>query len=230
MTYPEAAAWTSAAGTLLAVFVALFKEEIVGWWRRPILGARVGLEPRDCHKTTVLYGATPLPSQAECYYLRLWIRNDGKVRASKVQVFVEEVRKKQADSSFAAVKSFLPMSLRWSHGLNPSRPEIYADGIPPGMGKHCDLGCVVDPRHRKWVDHHLPTVPDGQCVFHLDVEFESNTLSHLLEPGTYRLDILLAAANTNHPTKKTIELTVNGGWSSDEARMFREHLGLREIA
>ena len=84
------AQWAAASATLLAVLVALFKDEILRWWRKPRLTVSVALQPPDCHKTTLDYTVqrtTLIYGSAECYYLRLWIGNAGQTRAERVQVF-----------------------------------------------------------------------------------------------------------------------------------------------
>jgi hypothetical protein len=49
------AQWAAATATFLAVLVALFKDEVLRWWRRPQLTASIKLDPPDCHKTQKNY-------------------------------------------------------------------------------------------------------------------------------------------------------------------------------
>ncbi len=229
------AQWVSAAATLLAVLVALFKVEIVNWWRRPILDASVFLEPPYCHSTTLHYTArrTALTfAQAQSYYFRLWIANRGKTRADRVQVFAARLYRKIADGSFKEDRNFLPMNLRWAHGQSREPgggPEIYAEGISPDMGKHCDLGHITDPSNRVELNEDVDGVPATSTIFALDLEVNPNTKSNLLAPGTYRLELQVAAANSR-PIKKLVELTVTGQWFADERRMFQDGIGLRVVS
>ncbi len=170
------AQWAAASATFLAVLVALFKDEILRWWRKPKLTVSITLQP-----------------------------------------------------PFKIVESFLPMNLRWSHGQQGSRaPEIFADGISPEMGKHCDLGRVVDPKHHANLGEELPSAQAGEAVLALDLEVPPNTKSHLIPPGVYQLQLLVAAANCA-PVKKVIELTITGKWFADQTQMFSDGLGIKVI-
>lgn len=77
-----------------------------------------------------------------CYYFRLWVDNHGKTRAERVQVFATKLHRLGADGKFVEDKHFLPLNLRWSH--SEDHPEVFAEGISPHMGKHCDLGRIID--------------------------------------------------------------------------------------
>lgn len=229
----DAAAWTGSLATLLAVLAALFKEEIVRLWRRPELTARVRLAPPDCHLTQIVYRTNvpaPAVNSAPCYYLRIWVENNGNLRATQVQVFAAKLERRQADGSYRQVASFLPMNLCWAHGqTRDSGPEIFADGISPAMGKHCDLGHIVEPRRRQDLGHDLPGVAQNQTILALDLEVQPNTLGHLVQPGVYRLTVLIAAANAK-PVTKVIELNHTGQWYADEQTMFSDGFGMHEVA
>jgi len=228
----DAAVWIGSIATLLAVIVALFKEQLVRIWRRPKLQARVRLSAPDCHKTQMTLfdqktGA--VIERADCYYFRLWVENRGNQRAEKVQVFVSKLFRRHADGSFVEDKSFLPMNLRWSHSqLSPLGPEIFAEGISPQMGKHCDLGHILDPNKRVAFGINLPSVAPGKTILELDLEVAPNTLTHLVPPAIYRLEMKLAAANAE-PETKTIEINHTGDWYSDENKMFSDGFGMKEI-
>ncbi len=218
--------------TFLAVLVALFKEELVRMWRRPKLNARINLAAPDCHKTqmTMFNPKTGSPLiQAECYYFRLWIENIGNQRAEKVQVFVSKLFRRHADGTFVEDKVFLPMNLKWSHSqLSPLGPEIFADGISPHMGKHCDFGHIIDPSKQAEFGEVLQTVTPGKTILAMDLETAPATLSHLIPPGIYRFELKLAAANLE-PITKVIEINLTGDWHPDENKMFSDGIGMREI-
>lgn len=224
--------WVGAIGTSCAVIVALFKDEVTKRWRRPKLFVTAELRPPHCHMTTLgpyQVQRTALTTVVTaCYYLRLWIENNGRSRADRVQVFVARVQRKIADGTFSDVSSFLPMNLRWSHGLPDGGVEIYADGISPKMGKHCDLARIIDPVNRKDFGEDIPGLSAESTVLALELEVRPNTGAHLLRPGQYRIEIHLAAANCV-PSINTIEMTVTGKWSKDEGWMFREGIGMRVV-
>ena len=217
MTCIEAATWTGAIATFLAVLVALFKEDIVKFWRCPNLDVRVKLEAPDCHKIplqVINQSTGERPRTINSYYLRLWVFNSGKVRADRVQVFASKLLRQHADGKFKIEQNFLPMNLRWSHSqLSSKGSEIFAEGISPDMGKHCDLGHIKE---------------DETPKLELDLEVLPNTGSHILNPDKYRLNIKIAASNFK-PITRTIEINLTGDWFDDEARMFSDGLGLRVI-
>ena len=228
----DSAVWTGSIATLLAVIVALFKDEMVRLWRRPKLQARIRLAAPDCHKTEMtLYDKNTgaVLDRSDCYYLRLWIENTGNQRAEKVQVFVSKLFRRHADGSFVEDKSFLPMNLRWSHA-QPTHlgPEIFTEGISPQMGRHCDLGHILDPNKRIRFGINLPSVPSGETILELDLEIAPNSLTHLIPPGVYRVELKLAAANVE-PITKTIEINHTGDWYTNENKMFSDGIGMKEI-
>lgn len=226
------AQWAGATATFLAVLVALFKDEMLRCWRKPNLTVSVALVPPNCHKTTLTYAVRKTPvtyGSADCYYLRVWVANEGKTRAERVQVFASKLFRRGADGSFKEVEAFLPMNLRWAHGHQASGgPEIFAEGISPEMGKHCDLGHVVDPKFRKDAGDDLPGVAADHTILALDLEVQPATLTHLIPPGVYRLELRVAAANCA-PVTEAIELTITGKWFEDQTQMFSDGLGLRAI-
>ena len=230
MNYGDLAVWIGSIATLLAVIVALFKEEIIRIWRRPELNARIRLSSPDCHKTEMIRrDSSSIIHRTDCYYIRLWIENIGNQHAEKVQVFVSKLFRRHADGSFVEEKSFLPMNLRWIHSQQPPfGPEIFAEGISPQMGKHCDLGHILDPKNRTSFGIQLPNVPSDKTILELDLEAAPNTLSHLISPGIYRVELKIAAANVE-PITKTIELNHTGEWYTDEYKMFSEGIGMKEI-
>jgi hypothetical protein len=228
----EIATWVGSIATFIAVVVALFKEELVRLWRRPVLNARIKLAAPDCHKTqmTIFDPKTnSVLDQAECYYFRLWVSNIGNHRAEKIQVFVSKLLRRHADGSFVEDNSFLPMNLRWSHSqLSSNGPEIFADGISPQMGKHCDFGHIIDPSKRVMFGHDLPAVTAGKTILAMDLEMAPATLSHLIPPGVYRFELKLASSNSE-PITKIIEITLTGNWFQDESKMFSDGVGMKEI-
>jgi hypothetical protein len=213
------AQWISTATAALALLVALFKEEIQSFWRRPKLVLRASLAPPDCQRTILTVGDG---SQVPCYYLRLWVANKGKMTATEVQVFVSRLmRKKSPSGAYETDTKFMPMNLMWSHLGEP-----VAKGISRGMGRHCDLASVLRRDDAAKLGQTLPGVGADKTLLCLELEVKPNTMSHLWEPGEYKLDLLIAAANTR-PVERRIEIRLTGHWFDDEETMFTSGLGLR---
>jgi len=225
MNCAAAAAWAGAFATLLAVLVALFKEELQRFWRKPKLEAVVRLTTPDCHKTeiTVTNRQTGQVDRWPCYYLRIWIENRGNQRAEQVQVFVSKLWRKRADGTFGEERQFLPMNLLWAHIERP-----FLAGLSPKMGQHCDVGRVIHPSKASAVGEKLPTVAEDKAILALDLEVKPNTKTHLLAPGEYQLELRIAASNAR-PVSKKVELSVTGEWFDDETRMFADGLGMRQL-
>ena len=227
--------WVGAVATFAAVFVALFKDGFVRRWRSPKIELSAILELPHCQIMPVHYEiqrVAPTFVQTNCYYLRLWVENKGKTRAEKVQVFAAKLLRRAADGEFRNETNFLPMNLLWSHGqiVGGGREiEVYAEGISPRMGKHCDIGHIMNPSNRKELGEDIPGLAAGSTVLALALEVGPSTLSHLLAPGTYHLELRVAAANSS-PITKTLELTLTGNWSDDPQVMFRDGIGMRILA
>jgi hypothetical protein len=97
------------------------------------------------------------------------------------------------------------------------------------MGKHCALGHIVDPQFRKDLGEDLPSVPAEKTILALDLEFLPSSRSHLVPPGTYRLELRVAAANST-PVTRILELTTTGEWFQNEDQMFTNGLGITVIS
>jgi hypothetical protein len=213
------AAWAAAFATFLAVVVALWKEDIVKHWRRPRLKAGVSLQPPDCHKipiNTVNRATGEVIESRDAYFFRIWIENTGGVRAENVQVFAAGLRRKKAGGGFEKVGSFLPMNLKWAH-----TGEVFASGLSPKMGRHCDLGYIAAPKARGQGSKADPE--DIKLI--LDTEVVPNTRSNECGPGEYELRLRIAASNSP-PLEATCRLTLPGKWYDDESEMLSQGIGI----
>ena len=219
------AQWASACATLCAVTVALFKEKILGKWHRAKLEARILLEPPDSFKEIWKYKVvfslgSIQEKQTNRYVFRLWVTNQGTFdRAENVQVFADRLEKLSADSkTYAPIAEFLPMNLVWSH----TDGRTFLDAISAnGMGRYCDLGHILNPAaYQDISDLEKPEGLSGKTVFMLDVEFKHFGKSYLLEPGAYRLHIIIVGQNAL-PVSKIVEISFTGDWYEDQDKMFR---------
>ena len=99
------------------------------------------------------------------------------------------------------------------------------------MEKHCDLGHILKPDMRAFFPaEENPSLGVGRdaTLLSLDLQVQPFTMSHLLPPGTYRLRLLIAAANAK-PVERSFEIIVTGNWLDDEARMLSEGVALRIV-
>jgi hypothetical protein len=221
--FGSVAQWVAGLGTLGAVLVALFKDPYLRWRSRPVLNASIVPRPPDCAKniaSIVKKSTGKVVARTDCYYLRLWIENTGKGRAEQVQVYAASLSRRGKDGQYQPVNTFLPMNLLWSHS-RPDAPEVFAAGISSQMGRHCDLGHIIDPpASEKFGAPHTNAVL-GICTLILDVEAPPGTGNHLLEPGEYRLEVRVAGANAARVTR-VVNIKFDGRWFADERQMLTE--------
>jgi hypothetical protein len=197
---------------LFAIFVAFlvgFKEQILSFWYRPRLQISISNAPPDCHKTAFLFGDL---SHQDCYYYRLKVENTGRSAAKDVEVMVSKLSTKSENGDFVINKEFLPQNLMWSFIRKP----IFG-AISPKMPKHCDFG-------------HIMKSPPGtkKALFEIDVCFQPMNRCHVLGSDTYRVKIIIAAANVK-PITKTFEIAHSGQWFDDEKDMFERGTNIRTI-
>jgi hypothetical protein len=115
------------------------------------------------------------------------------------------------------------MNLKWANF-----GALYFPMIVPGMGKHCDLGHIVDPSLRNRLAHeNAPNLAltAEQTSLAFDLIAVPNHRGHIIGPGRYKLDIFVAAENAPR-IARTIELSLGGSWHADEARMLRDGVGV----
>ncbi len=213
-----------AISTFLAVIVALFKEEIVKIWRRPKLKATIELKSPDCHKTIMTiqqqYQGRLVTTNSDCYYFRIWVFNHGNTAANRIQVFASKLYRQNNQRRYEKVDDFVPMNLQWSHSH-----EIFAERISPGMGRHSDLGHIIDPQNKELINETLTGVGSESTILCLDLEVKPNTMSHLIRPGDYKLVIKIAAENSR-PIEKELIINFNGTWTSNEDDMFKDNISI----
>jgi hypothetical protein len=213
-----------ATGTLVLAAVAIFQDSVRAWFYHPTLEASIQTQPPDCN-------AVPLTTQdgtrilANSLFLRLWVKNSGNAPARNVEVYASELRLRRADNTWTRVTAFMPMNLKWSHVGG-----VLYRNIAPQMGKHCDLGHIVDPARRAApeIGEENPALKlsDQQTSLAFNVIVQPNDKGYIVGPGTYQLKVLIGAENAR-PVEKTIEIFMSGKWNVDETRMLRDEVGVK---
>ena len=222
----EMANWLVAFGTILLAIIAVFKDAILSWYKRPKLKITIDLNPPDCHKTNMkakeerkIEGKLWIwEAVAECFYFRFKIWNKGSLKAENVEVMITELKKKQATGKFVKVARFIPMNLHWSnYSGNP-----YMLQISPNIFKHCDFGYILNPAKRSQLemeDDPILQVNSSQTIFSFSFIGKPFTMGHLIEPGTYKVTVLIAAANAK-PIEQSYEIILEGQWFDEPGEMF----------
>ncbi|MBN1762979.1 MAG: hypothetical protein JW878_07905 [Methanomicrobia archaeon] len=214
--------WIVAFGTLLLAFIAVFQDKIRAYFLSPHLDCKIELNPPDCHRTVMQGGNDPFYS----YYFLFQIWNTGNITAKNVEVIISDVSKKEGNG-FKSLEDFFPDNLPWSF----TGQKIYCDYISPGTFKHCTLGHIHDPKFRDSLsgehNQNLP-VNSNEAIFCFDVNFRSNRLTYLVEPGVYRFVITIGSENAKTISKKFL-MSISGKWFEDESRMLNEGFSIEEV-
>ena len=103
--------------TLVALFIALFKDDYVKWRWKPTLRASIRLAAPDCEPgrmqlTIQAEDGSKATTLAPCYIFRMRIENCGKEKAEHVQVYVAEASTEWADGTYQPIDGFLPLKSR----------------------------------------------------------------------------------------------------------------------
>lgn len=222
------AQWVSGIGTTFAVIVALFKDPITSWWRKPRLVATCTRETPWTVRVLISAGVWQPSGHVEvswsgnCYYIRLQVENNGRTRAERVQVRALGLERRGVDHNFAEIPTTLPFNMKWSN--SPSAQAVTVlDGISSGMSAFCDIISLCDPANAQ--QRRPSGVPTEVTIGQLQLEFELPDEWILLAPGTYRLTLRIAAANVK-PFVRTIEFTHSGIWTPDDLVMRRDELAV----
>lgn len=189
--------------TFLAVIVALFQEKIKDFFNSARLKLEINLKPPDCHQIDL---TNQVNGQfiSKCIYLRIRVTNVWGKTATNVEIMAANMWKLKSNKE-EAIKSFLPMNLRWSH------LHRVAEAIPPKSFRFCDLGAI------------RPL--NGKVVLWLDTIAQPNPVSggvipNRIEAGEYKLELLISGGNTN-PEVTSWKIKFSDQWSDDENEMMK---------
>jgi hypothetical protein len=224
--------WLTASATIGLAFVAfftIFRDEIRHYIRHPRFSINFTPGPPDCQRVrqdmyaTTPQGVTVKVDSAETHYIRARV-HVGEVGAENVEVFVVEVRRKDADGAFRRMPIGTPWNLIWAH----IGSHVLAQ-LPVGAERHIDIGHVIDPVKRvSFPGEDKPGSDPSKTLFSLAFFVKSNSLEHLLDPGKeYQVDFRVFASNAPPSSVFTFHLNHIGTWYLDESKMYTEALGLR---
>ncbi len=218
--------WWLVIATFLAAVVALIIAVFGDWLKavifKPSFEIECNLSPPNCERTkrNINY-----KERVDIYVFRILIKNVGSVKAESIEVLAKDLYKKHPDGAFRKIKSFIPMNLIWTH----SNRSTYFPSIAMNMSRHCDLGYIIKPSGRaSFLNEDDISFDKRKTIFGFELEVKPNSLQHLVGPGIYRLEVLIAASNTK-PTSKIIELNHIGDWYDDENKMFNKGIGIHIV-
>lgn len=200
---------------LVASLVALFGDAIRGWIWRPVLTVDYVHGPDYCD-TPVLRGDHGQGHvAANCFYFSLRIGNRGTKSADAVEVAVSDLHRKIHDR-WVVVRRY-SLNLTWAYRGTPRLTTL-----APQTDRFCNIGHVIDPGVRvHFLNENKPDFDRSETVLSLDLEAQPNHGIHLLPPGTYRLNLLVAAAN-HRPIRRVLTIDLSGSWHSDLSAMLSQ--------
>jgi hypothetical protein len=220
MAPSSSAQWAGAVATFFAVLVALFKDSIREWWRKPKLEITCRDEPPWTARTPLFMGdgGGSLLWTGDSYWVRVKVENKGRTRAEKVQVSVSKLYYSPGheESYSEDSRQHFPLNLRWSHYHVP-----LLDGISPKMAALCDVIALSDPANPSWPKP--PNTPPNTTIGRLQLEVDLPPEFHSLRPGRWKLYLRIAAANAK-PIDKALLFSHTGEWREHDADMRRECL------
>jgi hypothetical protein len=220
MAPSTAAQWFGAVATFLAVIVALFKDSIREWRRKPKLIVTCENSP-PCTVRTPLFVHDldgNLLWTGGSYWVRVKVENKGRTRAEKVQVSLSKLYYKPgvAGDFSEDERHHFPLNLMWSHIHTP-----ILDGISPDMVALCDIIALSDPANP--LRPQLPNTPSNATVGQLQLEVKLPVEFDSLRPGSWKLTLRIGAANAK-PIDKTLLFSHTGEWRQNDVDMRRECL------
>lgn len=210
--------WTAvgALGTLLAVLVAM-RHDLAGLFLRPDL--RIDFKPLGAPDCDLNGPGTPVNVRGKftvvpdgSYNLRIRVSNLGSRPAKGAQIELQRVERLKESDSKMAEKQFLPMHLVWCHLSQFGLLPFYHPLIGAKSGAHFDLAVLFkDPA-------------TGKPAALLNTVAHPPTWSTLLEPGTYRLTLVLTAGG-QAPRTEYARFRVPDTWYPSEKETFEKGPG-----
>lgn len=210
MQWGNVAQWAAAVMTCAAVIVALFKEDFIRHRRHPKLTASIEAKYPDCVRTPAEWRGVnkEKPWKGWRYWLRVWVKNEGNLRAEKVEVFLSRAWVMQNNGFFEPLTNFTPMNFLWSN-----TQEAYVDGISPDMRRLCDFGSILEPAYS---DPANPSLSETRLSLRLQVP---PATTDWLPPGRYKFEIKIAGSNCE-PVTRCIHLHLTGRWHGEPTEML----------
>lgn len=216
--------WVIAIITLLVGVGAILQSYIINWLWHPELHLSISLKPADCdcHKIPVMNCTDPEHGMA--YYFNIRIKNEGNAAAEDVEVAILEVCKEK-NGSYERI-DFPPMNIFWRHSdVFHGEKIIIKDRIAPLIDTHFTLGQMLHPV--AYAITYKVEKPKN-VLFELLPIVKLNTNTHILETGTYKITIALAAKHI--PTlKRTYRLWFNGNWDNNPNIMLQQNVSINPM-
>lgn len=225
--------WLVVANIIVLSTLAIFQDRIRAFVARPRFRVHAKMEQPWAHKTfwnhfgerwDEVHGVmVKTIDKVPCYYIRLLIENYGNSDAREVEVYAEWLEQLGENHLYERVPRFTPMNLLWAH-----EHKVYMPLLSPKVSKYCDLGHILLPAARRAEGYDLPGVEADSTILALDMQSEPEMKGHLVGPGSYRMGLVVSAANSTS-RKAQLEFTLEGRWHDSENMMFLRGMSIRSI-
>ncbi len=212
--------------TVILSVLTVFQDKIRAWIFKPKLSVSIGGHTKTPLRVSETITTPQDKNLVTAYSFYLLIHNNGNQRAEEVEVFASALYLKQADDTYKEVKTFPHRNLHWT-----GTDEVFVKAISPGMQRQCQLIAIVNPAERAkafYWDNPALGIPADKTILGFQVLTKPFARTHLVGPGTYRLVLHLASANTK-PQQVTVEISHTGQWLDDEEKMAAIGIGLKII-
>lgn len=191
-------------GTIGAVIVALFSENIKNFLRKPQLNAKL-------HKEHVCEDLISLPNsdkKAKRYYNLIDIYNEGNTIANDCEIIIESI----SFSSGLDPKSSVDLIhkeivVKWI-----TDEEIRSTYIPVLGKKSFMLYEIFPPDEQSTPDGKKQTKPSYLKIGNYKVSEE-------YKGGSWTVNYCLQSTSLNHPHKFSVKIVWDGGWENREKEM-----------
>lgn len=203
----------SSVVTVLAMVVALFKEDIRGFFVRPKLS--VGKDNKLNEEKQKVDGQNTI--EALYYYYKVFISNMGNIPAKEVEVHLTSLRyKKGSEQSHREIEIDV-VPLLWKTSDSDSGQII----IPRNSKKSLTLFKLLPPSQTSTPDQPLPSTPNSTRI-----QIGKNEYCVDKEPGEWFIVFSIYSDNAK-PLDIEITISWNGKWEPRLSEMST-HLQLQE--
>jgi hypothetical protein len=212
--------WLPAFLSMLIALYAIFHETLWRYSRRP----RLRVKPVPSSIAIPVYVSTGGSWRTvRSFQVRLVVRNAGTERAESVEVYAAALWQ-ESSGNLEPCEWFLPMNLTWANG------DATYTGISADVERVCNVLAIWEPSARDRPLDRLPQAPDGfdyesRAFVRIHTVVQPSSFSSFVFPGSYALDLVVAAANAENRLVRT-RFSFDGRWLDDKTDMFSKSVNV----
>jgi len=216
--------WAIIVGFFTALFlgfIAIFRDWIISWLKKPKL--KISISPESPYIHSVPFSRKTEGGEFfyDSYYFHFKIENRGNFQIESANVIVSELSQRNEEGQYDINRDFLPLNLIWSHIGVITMPIIYQK-----THRYCDFGYIIKSEYASLTRFGITQT--SEVIFQLATHVAPNTGSHILKPGDYRIKIVVSGKNIKTQTK-TYNLIFRDAWTDDEEEMLTQNITIEEL-